>query len=58
MHRTKKTVLNLLAYYAKVVLDYLLQINHGVQAARRMAGACHRAKGMKEVYDLLHKGKR
>jgi hypothetical protein len=48
---------NLPAYYVKVVLDFLLQINYGVQAAQWKVGECHRAKGTKEGYDLLYKGK-
>jgi hypothetical protein len=50
-------VSNLLAYYAKVVLDSLLQINYGVQVTRWIVDAFHRAKGTKEVYDLPRKGK-
>jgi hypothetical protein len=50
-------VSNLPAYYEKVVLDSLLQINYGVQVAQWIVDVCHRVKGMKEVYDLPHKGK-
>jgi hypothetical protein len=57
MHQTKKTVSNLPTYYAKVVLDSLLQVNYGVQVARQIVDVCHRAKGMKEVYDFPHKVK-
>ena len=48
-------VLNLLTYYAKVVLDSPLQINYGVQVSQWIADASHRVKGTKEVYDLPHK---
>jgi hypothetical protein len=57
MHKTKKIVSNLPTYYAKVVLDSPLQINNGVKVAQRIANACHRVKGTKEVYDLPRKGK-
>jgi hypothetical protein len=57
MHRTKKKMSTLPTYYEKVVLDSLLQMNYGVCLAQRIAGGYHQAKGMKEVYDLPHKGK-
>jgi hypothetical protein len=56
-HRTKKMMSNLPAYYVKVVLDSLLQVNYGVQVSQRFADASHQVKGTKEVYDLPHKGK-
>ena len=49
-------VSNLLAYYEKVVLDSLLQINYGVWVARQIVGGCQRAKGTKEAYELPYKG--
>jgi hypothetical protein len=48
---------NLLACYKKEVLDYLLQTNYILRLAQWSAGEHHQAKGMKELYDPLHKGK-
>jgi hypothetical protein len=50
-------VLNLLACYKKEFLDYLLQMNYSLRSAWRSVGEHHQAKGTKEVYDPLNKGK-
>ena len=53
--RSKQTETNLLAEFAQAVLDFRLQKDLCVQAARRTADAIHQAKGMKEIYDLQRK---
>jgi hypothetical protein len=57
MRRTKRMMLNLPACYKNEVLEYLLQTNYSLPLAWRSAGEHDRAKGTKEVYDPLHKGK-
>jgi hypothetical protein len=52
---SKRTVTNLPAKFAQVVLDSRLQVNLCVRAARRSADADHRAKGTKEGDDLQRK---
>jgi hypothetical protein len=55
--RSKRTVTNLPAEFAQVVLDSRLQVNLCVRAARRSADADHRATGTKEEYDLQREEK-
>ena len=52
---SKRTVTELPAKFAQVVLDSQLQVNLCVRVARRFADADHRAKGTKEGDDLQRK---
>jgi hypothetical protein len=52
---SKRTVTDLPAKFAQVVLDSQLQVNLCVRVARQSADADHRAKGTKEGDDLQRK---